>query len=263
MTWFFIGLSASFGLIVGSFLNVVVWRVPRGESVVRPASACPACHAAIRPWDNIPVLSWFVLRGKCRDCGAAISRRYPLVEAATGLLFALVVVRFLGAGSQVWAVPAYLYLAAVAVALALIDVDTHRLPNAIVLPSIVAMAALLAGASAGSGDWARFVDALLGGVVLFGLYAAMFVVYPRGMGLGDVKLAAVLGLALGWLGWGPLAVGAFAAFLFGGAFSIALLAAGRANRKTALPFGPWMLAGAGVGVAFGGPLWSGYLAIFS
>lgn len=263
MTWFILAVSGAFGLIIGSFVNVVVWRVPRGQSVVRPPSACPACHAAIRPWDNVPVVSWLVLRGRCRDCGTRISRRYPLVEAATGILFALVVARFLNAGSLAWSVPAYLYLAAIAVALALIDVDTHRLPDAIVLPSFVVIVVLLGAASAVAEDWSRFSAAILGGLALFGLYAVMVIAYPKGMGLGDVKLAAVLGLALGWLGWGPLAVGAFAAFLLGGGFSLILLAGGRANRKTALPFGPWMLAGAGVGIAAGAPLWSAYLGLFS
>jgi len=208
-------------------------------------------------------VSWLVLRGRCRDCGVGISPRYPLVEATTGVLFVLVAVRFLDAGAQAWAAPAYLYLAAVAVALALIDIDTHRLPNAIVLPSIPVMLVLLGVASAVTGEWARLGTSILGGLGLFVLYAAMVLAYPRGMGLGDVKLAAVLGLALGWLGWGPLAVGAFAAFLLGGGFSIGLLALGRANRKTALPFGPWMLAGAGVGIAAGAPLWSAYLGLFA
>ena len=263
MIAFVLCVAGAFGLIIGSFVNVIVWRVPRGESVVRPSSACPACHAAIRPWDNIPVLSWFVLRGRCRDCGTRISSRYPLVEAATGILFVLVVARLLGGGELVWAVPAYLYLTAIGVALALIDIDTHRLPDAIVLPAIPVLTLLLGSASAAAGDWSRLVTAILGGLVLFGLYAALLLVYPRGMGLGDVKLAAVLGLALGWLGWGPLAVGAFAAFLLGGGFSIVLLAIGRANRKTALPFGPWMLVGTGVGVAAGAPLWSAYVGLFS
>ncbi|MHB1491597.1 MAG: prepilin peptidase [Cellulomonas sp.] len=262
MTWYILAVVGAFGLLIGSFVNVVVWRVPRGESVVRPPSACPVCRSSIRPWDNVPVVSWLVLRGKCRDCRARISRRYPLVEGATGVLFVLVAVRFLGAGSLAWAVPAYLYLAAIAVILTLIDIDTHRLPNAIVLPSIPVMLTLLGAASAVTGEWSRLVTSVLAGVILFVLYAAMVVAYPRGMGLGDVKLAAVVGLALGWLGWGPLAVGAFAAFLLGGGFSIVLLVLRRANRKTALPFGPWMLAGAGVGIAVGAPLWSTYLGLF-
>ncbi|MCR6494603.1 A24 family peptidase [Cellulomonas sp. P24] len=263
MTWYLLSVAGAFGLVIGSFVNVVVWRVPRGESVVRPPSACPVCHASIRAWDNVPVVSWVLLRGRCRDCGTRISRRYPLVEATTGVLFVLVAIRFLDAGDLAWAAPAYLYLAAVAVALALIDIDTHRLPNAIVLPSIPVMLLLLGAASAVTGDWSRLGTSVLGGVVLFALYAAMVVAYPRGMGLGDVKLAAVIGVALGWLGWGPLAVGAFAAFLLGGGFSVTLLALRRANRKTALPFGPWMLAGAGVGIAAGAPLWSAYLGLFA
>ncbi len=263
MTWYILAVAGAFGLVIGSFVNVVVWRVPRGESVVRPPSACPTCHAAIRPMDNVPVVSWLVLRGRCRDCGARISRRYPLVEATTGLLFVLVAVRFLGGGTLAWAVPAYLYLAAVAVALTLIDVDTHRLPNLIVLPSIPVMLVLLGGASAITGEWSRFGTSVLGGLVLFVLYAVIVLAYPRGMGLGDVKLAAVIGLALGWFGWGTLAVGAFTAFLLGGGFSIVLLVLRRANRRTALPFGPWMFAGAGVGIAVGTPLWSAYLGLFA
>ncbi|MDQ6648998.1 MAG: prepilin peptidase, partial [Actinomycetota bacterium] len=119
------------GLLIGSFLNVVVWRVPRGQSVVRPASACPSCHVPIRARDNLPVAGWLVLRGRCRDCHEPISSRYPIVELATGVLFAVLAVRF---GFDP-VLPAFLYLGAVGLALALIDLDTRRLPNALTLPS--------------------------------------------------------------------------------------------------------------------------------
>ena len=254
--------ACALGLLIGSFLNVVIWRVPRGRSIVSPPSACPSCGHPVRRRDNVPVLSWLVLRGRCRDCAEPISVRYPLVEAGTALLFVGVAARF-GTG---WELPAYLYLAAIGLALALIDIDVHRLPNALVLPSYPVLAGLLTLASAnpgGGADWAALGRAALAGAVLFAFYGLLVVVYPRGMGLGDVKLAGVLGLALGWLGWGSLLVGAFAAFLIGGVFSIVLLATGRANRKTAIPFGPWMVLGAFVGIAVGEPLWSAYLAIFA
>ncbi|QTE28011.1 prepilin peptidase [Pengzhenrongella sicca] len=243
------------GLVIGSFLNVVVWRVPRAESIVRPPSACPACGHEIRRRDNVPVLSWLNLRGRCRDCRAAISPRYPLVELGTAVLFALVALRF-GVSA---AALAYLYLAAIGVCLALIDFDTRRLPDAIVLPSYPVLAVLLAVASWGSGDWPALLRALIGGVVLWAAYFLLVVAYPAGMGFGDVKLAGLLGAALAWLGWGELAVGGFAAFLLGGVFSVGLLLSGRANRKSGIPFGPWMLLGAAIGIGFGGAIWTGYL----
>lgn len=246
------------GLVVGSFLNVVVWRVPRGESVVRPPSACPACEARIAWYDNVPVLSWLVLRGRCRRCGARISVRYLVVELVTGLLFvgtALVV-------GWTPALPAFLYLAAISVALAAIDIDVHRLPDAIVLPSYAVAGVLLVLASWSPGDGfdtAALVRAAAGAGILFLLYLVLVLIHPRGMGLGDLKLSGVLGLYLGWVGWGALAVGTFAAFLLGGLFGIALMVAGRAGRKTKVPFGPWMLVGAALGVVVGEPLAAWYL----
>ena len=248
-----------FGLLIGSFLNVVIWRVPRGESVVAPPSACPACGHRIAARDNVPVISWVLLRRRCRHCHAPISARYPLVEAGTAALFVLVALRF-GAG---WATPAYLFLALVAVALALIDLDTHRLPDVIVLPAYPVGLALLALASWATGDWGALLRALAGAGVMFVFYFAMLFAYPAGMGFGDVKLAGLLGLFLGWLGWGSLVVGGFGAFLLGGVFSVALLASGRANRKSGIPFGPWMVLGATVGVAVGARIWEGYLYLLA
>lgn len=248
------------GLLIGSFLNVVVWRVPRGESVAHPPSACPHCGHVIRRRDNVPVVSWLVLRGRCRDCGAAISPRYPLVEAGTGVLFALTA---WWAGPD-WILPALLYLAAISVALALIDLDTRRLPDAIVLPSYPAALALLALASwnpGGDSDWASYVRALAGGGILFAVYFVTVLVYPAGMGFGDVKLAGVLGLYLGWFGWGALFVGWFAAFLLGGLYAVGLLLAGRAGRKTGVPFGPWMLLGAAIGIVVGQSVTDWYLGV--
>jgi len=255
-----LAFAAAFGLVIGSFLNVVVWRVPRGESLVRPPSACPGCGHQIRARDNVPVLSWLVLRGRCRDCGGSISARYPLVEAATAVLFVAVV----SWNGVTWALPALLYLTAVALALALIDIDTKRLPNAIVLPSYPVALTLLALASlnpGGSSDGAAYVRALIGGAALYALYLALVVVYPGGMGFGDVKLAGILGLYLAWFGWAELVVGWFAAFLVGGIFAVGLLTVGKAGRKTGIPFGPWMLVGAGIGLVAGEPLAQWYLGL--
>jgi leader peptidase (prepilin peptidase) / N-methyltransferase len=231
-------LAGVFGLAVGSFLNVVIHRVPRNESVLRPGSRCPHCGVAVRPWHNVPVAGWLWLRGRCAHCRAPIGLRYPLVEAGTAALFVAVAVRF-GATA---ALPAYLYLAAVAVALALIDLDVRRLPDVIVLPSyVVGGALLLLGGHARAAPALRAVLAM---AVLFAGYYALAFAYPGGMGFGDVKLAGLLGLYLGWLGWAAVAVGTFAAFAIGAVVGLGLLATGRAGRRTAIPFGPAMLAGA-------------------
>lgn len=246
------------GLLVGSFLNVVVWRVPRGESVVHPPSACPRCGHRIRPWDNVPVVSWLALRGRCRDCGTPIAARYPAVELATGVVFVLVAVRF----GVSWSLPAFLYLAAIGIALALIDLDVRRLPDAIVLPSYPVLAVLLVLASwdpGGEPQWVSIGRAVAGGTGLFLLYGVLMVVREGAMGFGDVKLAGLLGAALAWLGWGAFTVGAFAGFLVGGLVSGVLMLTGRASLASRIPFGPWMLVGASLGVAAGEALWRGYL----
>ena len=235
------------GLVIGSFLNVVIWRVPRGESVVSPPSACPNCQHEIRAYDNIPVVSWLILRGKCRDCGFPISARYPLVELGTGVLFAVMAWRF----GLSWELPAYLYFAAIAVALALIDMDVRRLPNVIVLPSYAVAGLLLLLPAVIDGRWSDYLTAWLGALALFAFYFLLAFLYPAGMGFGDVKLAGVLGLYLGWLGWGPLIVGGFLGFLLGAVVGIALMAMGRGGRKTKIPFGPYMLAGAVIAVIWG------------
>ncbi|KQV07152.1 peptidase A24 [Leifsonia sp. Root112D2] len=265
-----------FGSLIGSFLNVVVYRVPLKQSIVSPPSACPRCGALIRGYDNIPMLSWLLLRGRCRSCSAPISRRYPLVELGTALFFAAVAWWWLGAdlvgasgesasggtfAARILVLVAFLYLAAVSVALALIDIDTHTLPNRLVLPSYIVGAALLAAAGIVVGNFGALISAGIGCAALFVLYAILAIVRPGGMGLGDVKLAGVLGLFLEFLGWPQLVVGAFAAFLLGGLYAIALLALRRAKRGSGIPFGPWMLGGAWVGIFFGNIIMNGYLSL--
>ena len=191
------------GLLIGSFLNVVVWRVPRGESVVSPPSACPSCGHRIRARDNVPVLGWLVLRGRCRDCQAPISARYPLVELLCGVLFAVMAVRF----GLDWALPAYLYLAAVGLALALIDLDTKRLPDALTKPSWVVAPALLGLAALLGDHQAAFVRALVGAAAVGAFFFVVWFAYPAGMGWGDVKLAPTVGAYLGWVSYGATVVG--------------------------------------------------------
>jgi leader peptidase (prepilin peptidase)/N-methyltransferase len=243
----------SVGLAVGSFLNVVIHRVPRDESLVRPGSHCPHCAARVRARHNVPVLSWFALRGRCADCRAPISVRYPLVEAGTAALFVAVAARF-GFSAEL---PAYLYLAAVAVALAAIDLDVQRLPRRIVQPSYgIAVLLLLPAAVAGPG-WGAAVRGLAAAALLFALYWILWKV-PKGMGRGDVMLAPLLGLYLGWLGWSSVAVGAFAGFLLGGLVGTALLVSRMATRRSRIPFGPYMLTGTFLAVFAAAPIASWY-----
>jgi leader peptidase (prepilin peptidase)/N-methyltransferase len=246
------------GHAVGSFLNVVIYRVPRDESLVAPGSHCPHCGSANRNRHNVPVLGWLMLRGRCADCRAPISARYPLVEAVTCALFVAVAAKF----GLSWELPAYLYLAAVAIALALIDLDVMRLPNAIVLPSYLVAAALLIPAAMLRDDWAAIARGLVAAAVLWTFYRLLALV-PRGMGRGDVKLAPLLGFYLGWLGWSAVAVGAFAAFLLGGIAGAALLAFRIAGRKSRIPFGPYMLAGAFLAVFAAAPIADWYVDLLA
>lgn len=260
-----------FGLLIGSFLNVVAYRVPIGMSIVAPPSACPNCGNRITARDNVPLLSWALLRGACRHCRAPISVRYPIVEAATGLVFAAAALPFLprfttSADPRLTAAAglelvAYLYLAAISVALAVIDLDVRRLPDAIVLPSYLVAGALLVAVDVLRGDLARLPLVVIGGAGSFLFYYLLRVLKPGGMGLGDVKLAGVLGMYLGQAGVAQLLVGTFAAFLLGGVVGIALIVARRSTRKSSIPFGPWMLGGAWVGILAGAPLASAYLAL--
>ncbi len=255
---FLVIVAGTFGMLIGSFLNVVAYRVPAKISLMRE-SRCPHCDAPVKPWQNVPVFSWLVLRGKCASCGAAISPRYPLVEAFTAVAFALVTGWFLsgvpGAPTNPWAlalvIVAFLYFAAISIVLTLIDLDTQRLPNAIVLPSYLVAGVLFATAAALDGAWDALLRAAIGMTVLYTFYFVLRLARPGGMGGGDVKLAGVIGIYLGWVGWSSLAVGAFAAFLFGGIFGSLLMLAKRAGRKTAIPFGPWMILGAWTGVFAG------------
>lgn len=271
-----VGAAGAFGLLIGSFLNVVVWRVPRGESLM-PGSRCPSCDAPIRPWQNVPVVSWLALRGRCASCGARISARYPLVELGTGAAFALVAgwqatafgwpgdpsADGMGAAVASWLIlAAYLWFAAASIVLALIDLGHQRLPDAIVLPALVVVGALLALSAILLGDWGRLVSTLGAAASLFALYLVIALVYPRGMGGGDVKLAPLIGAALGFVGWSAVAVGAFAGFVLGAAVGLLLIALRRATRKTGIPFGPFMLAGSWIGLLWGESLAHGYLALF-
>lgn len=247
MTAVLLAFCGLFGLLIGSFLNVVIWRVPRGESIIRPPSHCPGCDQPIAPRDNIPVISWLMLRGRCRHCSTRISVRYPLVELATGALFVGVAAK-IGAHA---ALPAFLYVAAVSIALALIDLEHFRLPDPLTLPSYPVGVVLLLVAAIVNSDWWPFERALIGMAALFAFYDVVAFIAPRGMGGGDVKLSGVLGLYLGWLGWAQLAVGAFMAFLVGGVVSIGLVLFAGAGRKTRVPFGPFMLVGAFIGIFAG------------
>jgi leader peptidase (prepilin peptidase)/N-methyltransferase len=244
--------AAAFGLIIGSFLNVVAYRLPRGESLAHPGSHCPSCDAPVRWFDNIPVLSWLALRGRCRSCSEPIGRRYPLVEGVTALLFAAVaVVHAHDATMLVLGIVLVGFL----VPIALIDFDSKLIPNRLTLPAAV-VAIVLGTVLDPGGEPERLLAALIAGTVL----AVPSLLHPQGMGLGDAKLVAVLGLFLG-----AAVAPAFAvAFVTGTVVGIAImLRKGMSQaRKTPIPFGPFLALGGVVGVLAGHELVQAYLSTF-
>ena len=250
-------LAGLLGLAAGSVANVVIDLVPRREPLARPGSRCPSCGARVAWRDNVPVVGWLLRRGRCRACRAPISPRYPLVELATGLLWFLLTLRLVAAGLG-WAVPAYLALAFVCLVLAVIDASTRLLPNRITYPAFPVLLGLLLVASLGLGDLGRLARGLLAAAAVGAFFLLLALISPRGMGLGDVKLAPTLGLALGWLSWGTVAVGVFAGFLLGGLAGVAAILVLGLTRKSLLPFGPWLVAGALLGVLAGGDVAAWY-----
>ncbi len=251
------------GALIGSFLNVVVYRVPRKKSIVRPPSACTSCNVVISGYDNIPILSWLLLRGKCRNCNCSIPPKYLFIEIGTATLFALITWKFAPKSlATTLDLIALLYLAAISIALALIDLETHTLPNRIVLPSYLVGIFLLGASAIASANFYPFIRGILGAIILWSLYFIMAMAYGGGMGFGDVKTAGALGLFLGFLGWEVLIVGAFSAFLLGGVFALALIVTKRVKLHSGIPFGPWMLMGAWVGIFLGGAIAQGYLDLF-
>jgi leader peptidase (prepilin peptidase)/N-methyltransferase len=247
MTTFTIVVCALLGLIVGSFLNVVVYRVPLHESIVTPRSRCPGCAMPIAPRDNIPVLSWLILRGRCRHCGEPISPRYPLMELATCVTFAAIAARF---GFDV-VLPAYLVLGGGLLTLAAIDLEHRTLPNRILYPVAGTVLALLTVAAAVDGRWGSLLRAGAGAGLAFVSLFLIWFVYPKGMGFGDVRLAGLIGLGIGWLGLRQVAVGLFLGFLIGAVVGIGLVVAAGKSRKTRIPFGPFMALGALIAVLWG------------
>lgn len=249
-TGFLVVCCGVLGLMIGSFLNVVVWRLPRRESLSRPGSHCPSCDTPIRPVDNVPVVSWVVLSGRCRTCRHRISVRYPLVELACAGLWVAMALRF---GTS-WALPAYLVLVSALLALSLIDLDTFLLPNRIVYPLSVAMVGLFGLAAVLGDSTGTYVRALLGGLAAFAFFLAIHLIAPRGMGFGDVKLSFSLGVALGWLSWGSVFLGLFLGFLLGAVVGLALIATGLRTRRDHVPFGPFLAAGTVLAILVGQPL---------
>lgn len=250
-------IAGLLGLAIGSFVNVIAYRVPLGKSVVAPPSACPRCDAPIRPKDNVPVVSWLVLRGRCRDCGERISLRYPVVEAFTGLAFAGTVV-VIGVN---WALPAYLFFVAVSIALSLTDIDHKRIPNRILYPSVPIGVALLAVGAFGEGGWQDFGRALAGAALYFGWWLLVAIITRGGFGMGDVKLAFFLGLFTTFISWRVLVVSAFAGVLIGGLISLVLLLSGRKSRRDQVPFGPSLIAGAWVAIVWGAEIVDFWMSI--
>jgi leader peptidase (prepilin peptidase)/N-methyltransferase len=240
------------GAIVGSFLNVVAYRLPRKQSLLHPGSRCPACETPIKPYDNVPVLGWLWLRGRCRACGAKISWHYPAIEALTGLLCGAVVLHY-GTNNTVWLPLIFVLLL---VPIALIDLEFTIIPNVLTLIGAVSAVVLTIAFESD-----QLVPRLIAAAIAGGFFLVALLVYPSGMGMGDVKLAAVMGLVLGR----AVAPALFAALLCGTVVGIGVMARyGVAEgRKKGIPFGPWLCLGSLVGLFAGDEIVDWYLDSFT
>ena len=245
-----VAVSALGGLLIGSFLNVVIYRVPAGMSVVSPPSSCPACGSPVRSFDNVPVVSWLILRGRCRTCNAGISIRYPIIELLTAVVFGLVAAR----NGASWTLPAELAFAAGLVALAAIDLERFLLPRKIVYATSTIVTLMLVLAAGFQDRWGHFGVAVICAVSAFLVFFTINAVKSAWMGFGDVRLAGLIGLALGWLGGWYVVVGFFAANLGGAIVGVAMMVARRASRRTPLPYGVFLAGGSLLAILIGGPV---------
>jgi leader peptidase (prepilin peptidase) / N-methyltransferase len=248
-------VCAAAGLAVGSALLPVIRRVP-DKLPVRGGYACDQCDAPI-PWSGrVPVLAWAGTRRRCVSCGEATPGRRVAVEVVTAVAFAAAALKF----EWSWALPAYLLFFTSLIAVSVIDLDHFRIPNRIVYPMLVVSVPLLALVTVlEADDWEPFTDALIGAGIGFGFLLLVHLVYPAGMGFGDVKLSALLGLYLGWLGLGHVPLGLFLGFLLGAVIGVGLLVTKVRGRSDPIPFGPFLAAGAVVGVLWGEAILDWYL----
>lgn len=252
-----ISATTLLGLAIGSFLNVVVYRLPRQLSLSFPPSACPACAIRIHKRHNVPVLGWLVLRGRCAACSARVSIRYPMVELTTALLF-IACTWQIARLHLLPALPAYLVFAAAALALGLIDLDMHRLSNDIVLLAYPVLGMGLTLAAVVLDDPAALLRAVICGMALYGFYLLLAFIHPRGLDSSNVELAGIIGGMLGFLSYQAWLVAAFGAFLMGTAFATVMVALRRPKSGIELPFGLFMLAGAFVALFAADPIWRLY-----
>lgn len=248
-------VALPFGVAIGSFMTVITDRVPAGESIVSPRSRCPGCGAAIANRDNIPVLSWLLLRGRCRSCGEPISATYPVIELTTALLVAGAMARF----ERIWIGVMVAALLALMPVLTLIDIRSRIIPNRITYPALVAFPVyvVIARLFDGGTDPLRALE----GFLLYGGGLFFVALISRGMGFGDVKLAGLIGIVMGAIGLRYVGVAAAAAVVLGGLGGLLALALGR-GRKGTIPFGPYLAAGAVVAAFFTEPIASWYLQRF-
>ena len=252
-----VAFTAVLGLIFGSFGTVASWRIPRRETIVSGRSHCPKCGAQITALENIPVLSWLLLRGRCRHCGNPISARYPLIELTTGILFGLSAAKF------EWSVETFVFAAFfwVLVVLTVIDLDHKLLPNRVVYPAFVVGWAGLVAAAIVDGTTDRLLDAAIGAGIFGGTFFLIALIAPRGMGFGDVKLAFVLGTFLGYVRIGLVPLGMFLEFLIGALTGVAVMLVGGGDRKMQIPFGPFLALGTVLAIFVGDPLLDAYLGL--